>query len=183
MTFARNSLAAGVFVILFSVTGAFSPAQSSSSRISGSSDHCYKMMVLRVIDGDTVYGYIDTSDPIVAIRAKLRLIGINAPERGRRAFCDAERSRGERARVYVEKLLAQAIDKRTRSLVRACDIKRGKYATRRLGRLEVRLDNGWEDVGDLLLGRGLAVPSKTGKRTRAWCRSADGQPVSSGDAG
>jgi len=139
---------------------------------------CHKMLVLRVVDGDTVYGYIDTSDPLIALRARLRLAGINAPEKGRRARCPAEKSRAAKAEQYVQQLLAPAIEKRTRQLVRACNIKRGKYALRRIASLEVRQRNGWLNVGEQLVKRGLAGRSKRGRRLD-WCAIA-GRPSSQG---
>ena len=136
----------------------------------GDGEGCHKMLILRVIDGDTVYGYIDTSDPIVAIRAKLRLAGIDAPERGYRAQCPEEAAKADAARGYLNNVLSQAVAARTRSFARACNLKRGKYALRRLGQLEVRLENGWVDINALLLRKGYALPSKKRRKRGAWCR-------------
>lgn len=171
MTRGRTLFAALVALVagyLFSVQ----PGTAASSRTaSDETANCYKMMVLRVVDGDTIYGYIDTSDPLIAIRARLRLRGIDTPERGKRALCDGERVQGEAAKEYVQSLLSDAIAARTRSLVRACDLKRGKYALRRIGHLQVRRNNGWVDISEQLLRAGLARPSK-GRRDK-WC-AADG---------
>ena len=135
----------------------------------GDADICYKMLVLRVVDGDTVYGYIDTSDPVVAVRVNLRLIGIDAPERKSRARCEAEARKGEEARDYVSSILSRALSTRSRAFARVCHIERAKYASRRLGRLEVRLRNGWVDMGTLLMRKGYAFPYSGGRRGRAWC--------------
>ncbi|MBI1384801.1 MAG: hypothetical protein GC150_07825 [Rhizobiales bacterium] len=148
---------------------AIAPAIASPARTADDGENCHSMLVIRVIDGDTVHGYIDTSDPLVAIRANLRLERVDAPERGRRASCEQERERGEAARAYVARLLDGAIEKRSRKLVRACDLRRDKYALRRVGRLEVRLENGWVDVGALLLKRGLVRESEAGGRRSTWC--------------
>ena len=132
-------------------------------------DNCYNMHILKVVDGDTVYGYIDTSDPMIAVRAKLRILGIDAPERKGRAKCVAEAQKGEAARNYLSSILDNAISKRSRMLARVCQLKRGKYASRRLGRLEVHLRNGWVDMGELLLSKGHAIPYQGGRRGRTWC--------------
>ncbi len=146
-----------------------SPGPVQSASRTAPVDVCYNMLVVRVIDGDTVYGYIDTSDPVVAVRVNLRLIGIDAPERKSRAKCVAEARKGEAARTYLNSILNRAISNRSRQLARVCHMKRAKYATRRLGRLEVRLRNGWVDMNKLLLNKGYAFRYSGGSRGNAWC--------------
>ena len=65
--------------------------------------------VVRVIDGDTVL--VDASADLPAALAKLRvrLPGVDAPEIGARAECEAEREAGERAAAVVGDLLDAAI--------------------------------------------------------------------------
>lgn len=130
---------------------------------------CQPMLLMGVTDGDTVYGYVDTSDPEVAVRTKLRLAGIDSPESGARAKCPEERAKGAEARSFLESLLAPALEKPTRKLVRACDIGSDKYANRRLGRHEVQIEGAWVDTGELLIARGLAFPYDGGARGRKWC--------------
>ena len=79
----RAAVLVSVFLSCVSGPAALLPAAASSARTADGGHNCYKMLVLRVVDGDTVYGYIDTSDPIVAVRVKLRLKGIDAPEHPR----------------------------------------------------------------------------------------------------
>jgi endonuclease YncB( thermonuclease family) len=131
---------------------------------------CQSMLLLGIVDGDTVYGYIDTSDPLVAIRAKLRLSGIDTPERRGHARCEEERVKAEEVKAYVERILQPALERPTRKAVRACEVREDKYATRRSGRLEVHADHGWLDLGELLLKKGLAFPYDGGKRGDRWCR-------------
>lgn len=144
--------------------------QSSAEAAGPTAQTCQQMLVLRVIDGDTVYGYIDTSDPIVAIRAKLRLEGIDAPERGYRARCPAEAAKADQAKAFLQQILTRAIKSRGRSLARACHLRQGKYALRRLGRLEIRIARKWIDVSALLLKNGFAIPSKGRRDRAAWCK-------------
>ena len=132
-------------------------------------ESCFDMLLVSVVDGDTVFGYIHTSDPLVAIRAKLRLTGIDTPERGYRAHCAAEKAHAEEAHAYLKDLLEPALGKPTSQMVRACAVTRDKYAMRRLGRLEVRLRNGWLDTGEQMLRKGYAFPYKGGARGSRWC--------------
>ncbi len=166
LTFVALTLALGLVAATASVATT-TPARAASDSV------CYKMLVLRVIDGDTVYGYIDTSDPIIALRASLRLADVNAPEKGGRAKCSAERALGQQAKSYAERILGPALEKRSRQLVRVCGLKRGKYALRRVGRLEVNISGNWRDLGDLMLRRGLVRRSKNGRRTTNWCSGPD----------
>ena len=62
----------------------------------------YKAKLCRVIDGDTIEALIDLGFEI-AIRKKIRLYGINAPER-RRGLSDEELA-AEKAKLRLEALL------------------------------------------------------------------------------
>jgi endonuclease YncB( thermonuclease family) len=142
------------------------PARSEAAESAG---ECRVMLLLSVIDGDTVRGYIDTSDPEVAVHASLRLLGIDTPEIGGHARCDEEKLKGTQAREFLKSVLEPALAKPTRKLVRACNVDSDKYAKRRLGRLEVKLGGRWTDISDLMLEKGLAFPYKGGRRGTAWC--------------
>ncbi len=152
------------------VSAAASPVLSATLPKGEHPPGCQSMLLMGVVDGDTVYGYIDTSDPLVAIRAKLRLAGIDTPERQGHAQCPEERAKADEAKAYVEQLLQPALEKPTRKAVRACEIREDKYATRRLGRLEVYSDHRWIDLGQLLIRKGLAFPYAGGRRGDSWCR-------------
>lgn len=60
--------------------------------------------VIEVIDGDTVRvkARIWIGQEVTT---KVRLAGIEAPETGSRAKCDAERERGEEAKAFLESLI------------------------------------------------------------------------------
>ena len=69
----------------------------------------YIWLVIGAIDGDTVR--VDASADIAApelARLSVRLRGVDAPERGGRAACEAERVAGEAATAFVEAALASA---------------------------------------------------------------------------
>jgi endonuclease YncB( thermonuclease family) len=132
------------------------------------------MLLVSVIDGDTVYGYVDTSDPEVAIRVKLRIAGIDTPETGGRAQCDAERSKAAEAKSFLASQLQEGLVRPVRGLARACNIESDKYGGRRLGRLEIYSNHRWVDLGALMIRKGLAFPYAGGKRGAAWCDCLDG---------
>jgi endonuclease YncB( thermonuclease family) len=130
---------------------------------------CYPMLVMSVVDGDTVYGYIDTSDPQVAIRAKLRLEGIDTPEIGSHAQCPEEKAMGAAARDFLRGKLYPSLAQPTRTFARACNIAEDKYGGRRVGRLEAFLDKSWVDLSELMVAEGLAFRYDGGKRGTVWC--------------
>lgn len=152
-------------LVLYCVVTAVQALGQAGAQESG----CQAMLLIDVIDGDTVQGYIDTSDPEIAVRASLRLSGIDSPEVGGHARCAEERAKGDEARHYLTGLLAPALARPTRKVVRACAIGEDKYAGRRLGRLEFNQGGRWLDVSALLLERGFAIPYHGGRRGKTWC--------------
>jgi micrococcal nuclease len=96
-----------------------------------------------VIDGDTFY-------------VSVRLLGVDAPERGDRAKCDQERALSKRSTERVKELLHG----RVTLDVRGVD---------ELGRLlaNVRLSDG-RDLGDVLLQEQFARPYRPGQHPN-WC--------------
>ena len=118
-----------------------------------------------VIDGDTV----SLNDG----RPNVRLVGINAPETGSRARCEAERQKGEAATRRLRELVSTG---RPDFQQIACSCPPGTEGTsacnfgRRCGTLRV---NG-ADVGSTLISEGLAVRFTCGatscpKLPRPWC--------------
>lgn len=111
---------------------------------------------VRVIDGDTIS--LEDGKPNV------RLVGLNAPETGNRAPCEAERQKGEVAKQRLRELVSSGrLDYGTEG-TNACNF------GRRCGTLRV---NG-VDVGSTLINEGLAVRfacSATSCPTfpRPWC--------------
>ena len=130
--------------------------------------NCYPMLMMRVLDGDSVQGYIHTNDKESVIYTTLRLEGIDTPET-RRAQCDKEKLRGLEAKLYLKDLLDPFIRRRTANIACACDYRGGKFAKRRIGSLKVKRQDRWRDVSLFLTNRCLAVPYKKESRPN-WCQ-------------
>ena len=120
---------------------------------------------VRVIDGDTIS--LEDGKPNV------RLVGLNAPETGNRARCEAERQKGEAAKQRLRELVSNG---RPDFQQIACSCPSGTEGTnacnfgRRCGSLRV---NG-VDVGSILINEGLAVRFVCGATScptlpRPWC--------------
>lgn len=157
----KQLIAAGLFSLAAIVAPDLARSETSAD--------CRPMLLLDVIDGDTVRGYIDTSDPEVAVHASLRITGIDTPEIGGHARCPEEKLKGREAKEFLKRVLEPALEKPTRKLARACEVDSDKYAKRRLGRLEVKRNGRWTDISSLMLESGLAFPYQGGRRGTAWC--------------
>lgn len=113
--------------------------------------------VISVYDADTftvhAYPWPDTIREI-----KIRLNGLDTPEKGHRAKCDKENELSVKAKKYVEGLILNKI-------VLLKNIKNGKYAGRVVA--EVYVDGA--DLTALILGQDMAVVYNGGKKTKNWC--------------
>jgi endonuclease YncB( thermonuclease family) len=119
---------------------------------------------VQVVDGDTIRHK----------RFTVRLVGFNAPETGRRASCEAERTLGRQAMRRLNQLVRGG--SRLEFAFVACACPPGTQGTQqcnlgtRCGILKV---NG-RDVGATLIEERLAVPFKCGATScpptpRPWC--------------
>jgi endonuclease YncB( thermonuclease family) len=101
-----------------------------------------------------------------------RLIGFDTPERGDKAQCDEERRRAESATHRLLDLIATGNARLTRV---ACACPPGREGSRNCnyGRLCGSLTIGGRDVGQILIGEGLARSYTCGAtscpRRRPWC--------------
>ena len=115
-----------------------------------------------VIDGDTVR----------FSGAVYRLVGFDTPERGDKARCDDERRRAEAALARLQTLIS---GNSTRLERVACACKAGTEGTQlcNFGRLCGSLFVSGRDVGQILIGEGLAHPYVCGAtscpKRRPWC--------------
>lgn len=116
--------------------------------------------VLGVTDGDTLRVEIpDLPLGLDHLRWSVRVNGVDTPEKGWRAQCDAEAERGEAATTLSTELVFEAGD-----VVELTDIKWGKYA----GRVVADVWIGDELLSSRLIEAGLARPYDGGARG-SWC--------------
>jgi endonuclease YncB( thermonuclease family) len=158
----RRSLALAALVLPvfgFAVTWAFMMWQRGGP---GPSHRSVPSPPIEVIDGDTVR----------FSGAVYRLVGFDTPERGDKARCDDERRRAETATTRLRALIASADARLTRV---ACACRPGQEGTRNCnyGRLCGSLSIGGRDVGNILIGEGLAHSYVCGATScpqrRPWC--------------
>ena len=118
----------------------------------------YAWPVVRVIDGDTVAVDASTHMPAELANLKVRLRGVDTPEKGGRAKCDAEREAGEAATAFTERAVtgARAV------LVR--DPAWGKWGGRVIA--ELVLDGRALSAALIEAGHGRAYD---GGRRQSWC--------------
>ncbi len=120
--------------------------------------------VIRVIDGDTFWAWIEPM-PDLRVKRAVRIAGIDAPELNGK--CAAERELAIRARDRLRELLNGAVTVE--------DTRPGKYAQRLIAR--VLVDG--RDVAPRLLAEGLARVMSNARRV-AWClagRRSDARPA------
>ena len=107
-------------------------------------------------DGDTCMMSIRGVPEIFGDHILVRLAGIDTPEM--KGQCDREKQLARQARDLVRTVLSRA---EQISLVRPS---RDKYF-----RIDARVIADGQDVGALLLERGLAIPYNGGTKTASWC--------------
>jgi endonuclease YncB( thermonuclease family) len=117
---------------------------------------------LTIVDGDTVR----------SAGAVYRLLGFDAPERGDRALCDTERELAERTASRLQGLIASGMPTLTRT---ACPCSAGTEGSAACneGRFCASLQVDGRDVGEILIGEGLAQPFVCSQTScpprRPWC--------------
>lgn len=106
---------------------------------------------ITVTDGDTIH--------VVGEPKAIRLVGFDAPETGdENARCDAEKERGERAKVRLSEILDTG----------TLDIRYRKHRDR-YGRRLARLTVDGQNVGGTLIREGLAVRYYGRGPKMDWC--------------
>jgi endonuclease YncB( thermonuclease family) len=119
----------------------------------------YDFKVLRVIDGDTVDIEAEFLPPELGKHLKLRIYGIDTPEKGHQAKCNAERRKSEAATEFVREKISNAKDIKVE--IRKWD----KFGGRVLG--DLILDG--ERLSDILISEGHAVSYDGGRKNKNWC--------------
>lgn len=114
-------------------------------------------------DGDTITVTVDDWPPVIGERIKVRIAGIQAPERRSRCDTEAEKQREKSlaadARIYLVERLRSAESVELRR------IERGSFF-----RIVADVYADGEDVGQEMLARGLAIPYVEGQGGQAWCK-------------
>mgnify|MGYP006416111841 CR=1 FL=1 len=117
----------------------------------------YKAEVIRVIDGDSIEVRAHIW-PGLTQTVKLRLAGVNTPEKRGKGISTCEKKAGQDATTFTQRWLKGA------GMVTISEIRLGKYAGRVLG----RVSKDGEYLGEALIKAGLAKPYSGGKRL-PWC--------------
>jgi len=114
----------------------------------------YKLNLLRVVDGDTIDGYIDLGFNI-KVKKRIRLLGINAPEiRLQSKIKDVSERRARKALGLEVKSELTALLKGSDISIKTKLDKTGKYG-RVLGVIFIYKDDSKININELLLSRGL----------------------------
>jgi micrococcal nuclease len=115
--------------------------------------------VLSIYDGDTYTVNIENWQPVIGERIKIRVVGIDTPERRSRWDTEAERERekemASQARIFAVEQLRNA------ERIELRKIERGSFF-----RLVAEVYVDGESLGDKLMAGGLAIPYEEG---RSWC--------------
>ena len=119
----------------------------------------YDYKMTRVIDGDTVEFIMPGLPVELGDKMKLRVLGVDTPEKGGRAACPAEANAGAAATAFSKKVLSGA-------LVVQFEIKKwDKFGGRVLG--DVIYDG--KRLSEELIKAGLARPY-FGDKKKSWCQ-------------
>jgi micrococcal nuclease len=131
------------FVVTFSTTAFANP---------------YDFKILRVADGDTVVFEAPFMPAPLKPQLSLRILGVDTPEKGKRAECPSEAAAAEKASAFTKNLVANA--KKIQVELKSHD----KFGGRVLGDLIVD----GEKLSELLIKNGHARPY-FGEKKQSWC--------------
>lgn len=155
MKLKKETLLSILFSIIITGAGAF-----SFLFLSWSPQKQYTYPILRVLDGDTVEIAAPYLPEELGQTLKIRINGIDTPEKGRLARCDLEREKAQKAKEFVESHISQS--KSVTVTFTGWD----KYGGRVLG--DVLVDN--RKLSSLLVENGHAVEYFGKTKTKDWCK-------------
>lgn len=130
-----------------------------SSRLESKELSKYDFKVLRVVDGDTVDIDAQFLPPELGKHLKLRVYGVDTPEKGHQAKCNAERRKAQTATEFVEEKIANA------KVIKVELRKWDKFGGRVLG--DIIIDG--KRLSELLVEEGHAISYDGGRKSKNWC--------------
>ena len=119
----------------------------------------YDYEVTRVLDGDTVEISAPYLPKELGQTLKVRLLGIDTPEKGRLAKCELEKEKSLKAKEFVEKLLSES--KSVKVILTGWD----KYGGRVLG--DIIIDG--NSLSSILIRNNYAVEYHGKTKEKDWC--------------
>ena len=122
----------------------------------------YAWPVVRVVDGDTVAVDASADLPPELADLRVRLRGVDTPEKGGRAKCDSERDAGQAATAFTEQAVAGA------STIVVRDLEWGKWG----GRVIADLVLDGRSLSESLIAAGHGRAYDGGERG-SWCAQAE----------
>tara|TARA_B100000959_G_scaffold248425_1_gene275292 strand:- start:82 stop:537 length:456 start_codon:yes stop_codon:yes gene_type:complete len=141
-----------LLVLVFLISG--STTVSAKSKFGDYEGAIY----VRNYDGDTITFNLPTLHPIIGKNISLRVNGIDTPEiRGK---CEKETYDAEQARDMVSDILKDA------GKIVLKNLRRGKYF-----RIVADVYVDEENLADILIEAGVAIPYSGGKKKKNWCQT------------
>lgn len=132
-------------------------AQSFAMVSSAAGDYSWK--VVEVTDGDTLKVYVPEFPKELANKVHIRVLGIDTPEKGKRAKCEKEAKLGIAATAFTKELVKNG------NKITFHDLKWDKYGGRILA--TVKIDN--KILGQELIKAQLAREYH-GEKKQSWCK-------------
>lgn len=119
----------------------------------------YNFKITRIIDGDTVEFEAKFLLPELGNKLKLRILGVDTPEKGKRAKCNKEEQSSLKAKLFVEQEISNG------KIVLITIKKWDKFGGRVLG--DVIIDN--KLLSNSLIEKGYAVYYSGKGKKKDWC--------------
>lgn len=159
MKFILNNYILLIFIAVVYLLAGIYPAQATKF----SKEYFYHVDIPSVYDGDTFTAKFNVWIGHT-VTIKIRMLGIDTPEKSWRGKCDKEKALAITARRFLKKTIDDGIARGDEIYI--TEISKDKYAGRVLARLMI----GNIDVSKLMIANGYAV-EYWGKGTKKdWCK-------------